>query len=80
MILLDSLSVCPGNPDASFMEMADYRKGTFFSPQGKTTAYVDNISVTVNGFNYTLVQYDQVNVILSSVAASVKHVRHFEIS
>lgn len=54
---IDNLSVCPGNPDAHFLALADARKGIFHSPSKGTVAIIDSyFPVTFEGemFNRTL--------------------------
>eukprot|EP00731_Ephydatia_muelleri_P010173 Em0005g759a len=39
---IDSLSVCSGNPDSHFLELADARKGIFHSPSKNMVAFIDS--------------------------------------
>lgn len=51
--LVDTLTVCPGNPDGHFLEMADARKGRFRSKTNETSAFVDMYAtVSLNGESY----------------------------
>ena len=51
--LMDKCTVCPGNPEKRFLEMADSRKGKFKIGDGSVTAQVDNgFSVHLNGVTY----------------------------
>ena len=53
LTLLDTLRICPGNPDNHFLEMADSRKGKFETQHGATSAVVDsNAHVFLNGEEY----------------------------
>ena len=36
---IDSLIVCPGNPDSHFLALADARKGIFHSPSKGAVAF-----------------------------------------
>ena len=51
--LVDSLPVCPGNPDSHFLEMAAARKGHFQSKTNELTAFTDSFApVSLNGECY----------------------------
>ena len=51
---LDKLHVCPGHPDAHFIELADSKGGNFKSTNGQIKANVDSsCDVTLNGDIYS---------------------------
>ena len=55
--IMDKCTVCPGNPEQRFLEMADSRKGSFKASDGSITAQVDDsFVVCLNGktFNRTI--------------------------
>lgn len=51
LVLLDQCSVCPGHPDAQFVQMVEAKKGKLMSKNGKSiAARVDDFStVYLNG-------------------------------
>ena len=52
--LLDTLHVCPGNPDQKFVEMCENKKGKLLTTKGETAAYLDTkCSVTYAGSTYS---------------------------
>ena len=51
---LDALTLCPGHPDRHFIKMAAAKGGSFFSPSGEVTAYLDsNRTFQLNGEMYS---------------------------
>lgn len=50
--LMDKCTVCPGNPEKRFLEIADSRKGKFKTGNGSVTAQVDGFLVCLNGITY----------------------------
>ena len=55
VLLLDQCTVCPGHPDAQFVQMVEAKKGKLMSKDGKSiTARVDDFStVYLNGDAYS---------------------------
>ena len=51
---LDALTSCPGHLDAHFIKMAAAKGGSFFSPSGEITGYLDsNGTFQLNGKMYS---------------------------
>ena len=51
---LDALTLCPGHPDVHFIRMAAAKGGSFFSPSGEITAYLDGNGIfKLNGKIYS---------------------------
>ena len=51
---LDALTLCPGHPDVHFVRMAAAKGGSFFSPSGEITAYLDGNGIfQLNGKMYS---------------------------
>ena len=47
--LIDSLKVCTGNYDENYLQLADSRKGKFYSSRNQATAFIDSsFPVTTN--------------------------------
>lgn len=44
--ILDTASLCPGNTQSHFVEMAKARQGTFTSSSGEATAKLENFPIT----------------------------------
>ena len=39
--LVDTLPICPGNPDDKFVELAEFQNGRFLSKTGEVNAAID---------------------------------------
>ena len=50
---LDALTLCPGHPDVHFVRMAAAKGGSFFSPSGEITAYLDGNGIFQYGKMYS---------------------------
>ena len=52
--VLDSCTVCPGNPDPHFVTMVESRKGKFVTSTGEVRASIESaLPVSINGKMYT---------------------------
>ena len=47
IVVIDKLRVCPGQPDAKFIEMCEAKKGVFNNTQGEAVAYMDDYAPVV---------------------------------
>ena len=50
---LDSMRVCVGNPNYPFIQLWKARKGNILSTDGTPSAYVDSITIELNGVRYS---------------------------